>query len=199
MQERASDALLLVSLPVSELEDWRSRVAKPSDPGEFHRQDAGTDGIGLETGERRSRVSRSFGGGSLPTRSIARRGMQSCSAFHRKMYRDSQAEFPRDVSAKPPGFTSAGSFKPPIRFIHELFDRLYQDWSTLEGFQQTRGVLRHDGDSDPPAVGSTTTHSLLILPGSPFRMWEGKTCRKHEILPVSAAGELQPAIIDQPI
>ena len=50
--------------------------------------------------------------------------------------------------------------------IHpEIFDRLYEDWSTLEGFQRTRGVLKlmakviHrlwvDGNTDP-----------LIMPGS---------------------------------
>ncbi|HXF07268.1 MAG TPA: DUF499 domain-containing protein [Candidatus Acidoferrales bacterium] len=50
--------------------------------------------------------------------------------------------------------------------IHpEVFDRLYEDWSTLDGFQRTRGVLKlmakvihrlwKDGNND-----------LLILPGS---------------------------------
>lgn len=50
--------------------------------------------------------------------------------------------------------------------IHpEIFDRLYEDWSTLEGFQRTRGVLQllaqivhrlwKDGNSD-----------LMIMPGS---------------------------------
>lgn len=50
--------------------------------------------------------------------------------------------------------------------IHpEIFDRLYEDWSTLQGFQRTRGVLQFlaqvihrlckDGTSDP-----------LVMPGS---------------------------------
>ncbi len=50
--------------------------------------------------------------------------------------------------------------------IHpELFERLYVDWSTLENFQRTRGVLKlmakvihrlwKDGNNDP-----------LIMPGS---------------------------------
>jgi predicted AAA+ superfamily ATPase len=50
--------------------------------------------------------------------------------------------------------------------IHpEIFDRLYEDWTTIDGFQRTRGVLKlmakviyrlwKDGDKD-----------LLILPGS---------------------------------
>lgn len=83
-----------------------------------------------------------------------------CRAFS-EMYNANRAEFPsacregdyekRMVSAYP---------------IHpELFDRLYEDWSTLDRFQRTRGVLRmmaaivHElwerGDS-----------SLLIMPGT---------------------------------
>lgn len=50
-------------------------------------------------------------------------------------------------------------------FHPEIFDRLYEDWSTLERFQRTRGVLQllaqvvyklwQDGD-----------HGLLVMPGS---------------------------------
>ena len=46
-----------------------------------------------------------------------------------------------------------------------MFDRLYEDWSTLDNFQRTRGVLKmmakvihrlwKDGNNDP-----------LIMPGS---------------------------------
>jgi predicted AAA+ superfamily ATPase len=50
--------------------------------------------------------------------------------------------------------------------IHpEVFDRLYNDWATIEGFQKTRGVLRlmaaviHD-------LWARQDASLLILPGS---------------------------------
>ena len=70
-------------------------------------------------------------------------------------------EFPRD--------TTEASYETRIRSaypIHpELFARLYEDWSTLERFQRTRGVLRlmsavvhelyEDGDD-----------SALIMPGS---------------------------------
>lgn len=70
-------------------------------------------------------------------------------------------EFPRDCSDI--------SYEARIRAaypIHpELFDRLYEDWSTLERFQRTRGVLR---------LMSAVVHSLwesqdagpLIMPGS---------------------------------
>ena len=70
-------------------------------------------------------------------------------------------EFPRDCSDI--------SYEARIRAaypIHpELFDRLYEDWSTLERFQRTRGVLR---------LMSAVVHALwesqdagpLIMPGS---------------------------------
>lgn len=70
-------------------------------------------------------------------------------------------EFPRECSEI--------SYEARIRAaypIHpELFDRLYEDWSTLERFQRTRGVLR---------LMSAVVHALwesqdagpLIMPGS---------------------------------
>lgn len=77
------------------------------------------------------------------------------------MYRNSPGEFPSGVGE--------GAYLERLKAaypIHpELFDRLYQDWSTLERFQRTRGVLRlmaaviHDlwTNNDP---------SLLIMPGT---------------------------------
>ena len=81
-------------------------------------------------------------------------------AFYR-MYGDSKTDYPRDAAE--------GEYQRKMRQaypIHpELFERLYQDWSTLERFQRTRGVLRMmasvihrlwiDGDQ-----------SLMIMPGS---------------------------------
>lgn len=63
--------------------------------------------------------------------------------------------------------------------IHpEVFDRLYEDWSTLDNFQRTRGVLKmmakvihrlwKDGNNDP-----------LIMPGS-FPMYDGDV--RNEII-----------------
>lgn len=76
-------------------------------------------------------------------------------------YREHQGEFPRD--------TTEDAYEQKIRSaypIHpELFARLYEDWSTLERFQRTRGVLRlmsgvvkelHAAEDDSP----------LIMPGS---------------------------------
>lgn len=82
------------------------------------------------------------------------------SAF-RTMYLDNSGEFPSGVAE--------GDYYERMRAaypIHpELFDRLYQDWSTLDRFQRTRGVLR---------LMATVIHrlwqdndqSLMIMPGS---------------------------------
>jgi predicted AAA+ superfamily ATPase len=55
-----------------------------------------------------------------------------------KFYRDHASEFPREVveSAYEDEIKAAYPIHP------ELFKRLYEDWSTLERFQRTRGVLR---------------------------------------------------------
>jgi Protein of unknown function (DUF499) len=78
-----------------------------------------------------------------------------------KCYRQHHAEFPNEATDN--------AYLDRIRATYpvhpELFDRLYQDWSTLERFQRTRGVLRlmntivgtlwRNGDTAP-----------LITPGS---------------------------------
>ena len=55
-----------------------------------------------------------------------------------KLYRDNDQDFPRNCAE--------GSYRDQIQAsypIHpELFRRLYDDWSTLDKFQRTRGVLR---------------------------------------------------------
>jgi predicted AAA+ superfamily ATPase len=84
----------------------------------------------------------------------------TASAFG-EMYRKHKDEFPRE--------TRAGGYEQRIELtypIHpELFDRLYEEWSSLERFQRTRGVLR---------LMSTVVHALwvgddaapLIMPAS---------------------------------
>ncbi|MCL6590158.1 MAG: DUF499 domain-containing protein [Firmicutes bacterium] len=83
-----------------------------------------------------------------------------CRAFA-ELYRQNKGDFPRDCSE--------GDYERRLRDaypIHpELFDRLYQDWSTLERFQRTRGVLRlmaaviHN-------LWEREDRSLLIMPGT---------------------------------
>lgn len=77
------------------------------------------------------------------------------------LYRKHGADFPSE--ARESSYEDRIKRSYPIH--PELFDRLYQDWSTLERFQRTRGVLR---------LMNAVIHSLwvgedsspLILPGS---------------------------------
>jgi len=77
------------------------------------------------------------------------------------MYRNASGEFPSGVAERDylERMTSAYPIHP------ELFERLYQDWSTLERFQRTRGVLRlmavviHQ-------LWTRGDQSLLIMPGT---------------------------------
>ena len=54
------------------------------------------------------------------------------------MYRQNKGEFPGGVSER--DYIDRMRAAYPIH--PELFDRLYEDWSTLDRFQRTRGVLR---------------------------------------------------------
>lgn len=78
-----------------------------------------------------------------------------------ELYRNHPNQFPAETQTNAYFERMCGSFP-----IHpEIFDRLYEDWSTLDKFQRTRGVLQYlatvihrlyqDNNQDP-----------LILPGS---------------------------------
>ena len=77
------------------------------------------------------------------------------------LYRKESADFPSE--ARDSAYEDRIKRSYPIH--PELFDRLYEDWATLERFQRTRGVLR---------LMNTVIHALwvgedqspLILPGS---------------------------------
>ena len=60
-----------------------------------------------------------------------------CTAFS-NMYQENAADFPFDV--KEVDYKNRMASCYPIH--PEVFDRLYEDWATLERFQRTRGVLR---------------------------------------------------------
>lgn len=83
-----------------------------------------------------------------------------CRAFA-DLYRQNRGEFPRDCADS----DYERKLKDCYPIHPELFDRLYQDWSTLERFQRTRGVLRlmaaviHD-------LWERQDRSLLIMPGT---------------------------------
>lgn len=78
-----------------------------------------------------------------------------------QMYRDNGAKFPKE--------TKESEYEDRIHRsypIHpELLDRLYRDWSTLERFQRTRGVL-HLMSSIVHALWIDNDNSAMILPGN---------------------------------
>ncbi|MFQ3648209.1 MAG: DUF499 domain-containing protein [Anaerolinea sp.] len=109
-------------------------------------------------------------------------------AFH-QMYRDNSSDFPPDV-AEGNYFQRMKDAYP----IHpELFARLYEDWSTLDRFQRTRGVLR---------LMATVIHrlwqdndqSLMIMPAS-IPLWAATV--RNEMLRYLPEG--WPAIVDADI
>lgn len=83
-----------------------------------------------------------------------------CNAFS-NMYQENTADFPFDV--KEVDYRNRMVSCYPIH--PEVFDRLYEDWATLERFQRTRGVLRlmaaviHE-------LWMANDASAMIMPGS---------------------------------
>jgi hypothetical protein len=62
---------------------------------------------------------------------------QTCEAF-RKMYQNAPREYPDNVTEQ----DYLNRMKACYPIHPEIFDRLFQDWSVIPGFQRTRGVLR---------------------------------------------------------
>ena len=85
---------------------------------------------------------------------------QVCGQFS-EMYTENSADFP--ISARELEYKRRLISCYPIH--PEIFDRLYEDWATLERFQKTRGVLRlmaavvHD-------LWMNNDAGLMIMPGS---------------------------------
>ena len=88
---------------------------------------------------------------------------QTCEAFAR-MYSHDRAEYPQGVSEQ--NYLERMKACYPIH--PEVFDRLYSDWSSIPGFQRTRGVLRMMADCVSRLYLSGDS-SPLIMPGNlPF-------------------------------
>jgi hypothetical protein len=83
-----------------------------------------------------------------------------CRAFA-EMYRENRGDFPPEC--READYEERLKHAYPIH--PELFDRLYQDWSTLERFQMTRGVLRMMA-SVIHEMWSKGDHSLMIMPSN---------------------------------
>lgn len=79
------------------------------------------------------------------------------------MYRENLGLFPRDVSQAGDDYEFRIRASYPLH--PELLDRLYEDWSTLERFQRTRGVLKLVS-SIVHELWASQDASPLILPGN---------------------------------
>jgi len=79
------------------------------------------------------------------------------------------ANFYREHSDKFPPETQTSIYEERLYLsypIHpEIFDRLYEDWSTLEKFQKTRGVLQYMAVVIHH-LWNTNNRDLMIMPGS---------------------------------
>lgn len=83
-----------------------------------------------------------------------------CNSFNR-MYNENSTDFP--VDSKELEYRDRMISCYPIH--PEVFDRLYEDWATLESFQRTRGVLRLMA-SVIHELWMTQDASPMIMPGS---------------------------------
>ena len=77
------------------------------------------------------------------------------------MYRRQRSEYPSECAE----IRYAERIKAAYPIHPEVFDRLYQDWSTVDRFQRTRGVLRLMA-SVIRALWESDDQSPLILPCS---------------------------------
>lgn len=78
-----------------------------------------------------------------------------------QMYQAGKTDFPREVSES----AYIAHMKAAYPIHPELFERLYHDWSTLERFQRTRGVLRFMA-AVIHELWVNNDESLLIMPSS---------------------------------
>lgn len=78
-----------------------------------------------------------------------------------RMYREHAGDFPRETGES----IYEQQLKAAYPIHPELFKRLYEDWSTLDRFQRTRGVLRLMAGVIH-ALWEHEDRSLVIMPGS---------------------------------
>lgn len=108
-----------------------------------------------------------------------------------EMYRKNDGDYPRGV--KEANYRQRMLSAYPIH--PELFDRLYEDWSTLENFQRTRGVLRLMANVIHELWKSSDS-SLMIMP-STIPLW--KDFVRDEILRYLPAAQNWTAIVETDI
>ena len=95
----------------------------------------------------------------LPEEAVAERDA-TAEAFG-KLYRSQRSEFPSECSE----IAYEARIKAAYPIHPEVFDRLYQDWSAIDRFQRTRGVLRLMA-ATIDSLWRSDDRSPLILPCS---------------------------------
>ena len=170
----AQGALLLVSIPASDV-----RLSHDGTEVESSATDLETGGsYGLQALERLQHVV-----GRVAHQWQAASATESFEIVRRRLFSEPDGEamraiaatarrftdFYRDHSGEFPSETRDSDYETRLRSaypIHpELFDRLYGDWSTLERFQRTRGVLRLMSSVVQRLV-ELGDDAPLIMPGS---------------------------------
>ena len=101
----------------------------------------------------------------------ARRDIAAVARRFVQFYAEHRGQFPRECTE----LAYEDRIKAAYPIHPELFDRLYQDWSTLERFQRTRGVLRlmssviHElwasGDAGPLIMSGSVPLDLPTVSG----------------------------------
>ena len=115
---------------------------------------------------------------------------QVCDAFS-QLYQDNQTDFP--IDAREVEYKNRMISCYPIH--PEIFDRLYEEWATLERFQRTRGVLRlmaaviHE-------LWMANDASALIMPGS---LPLGKPVIRDELIRYLPAQDTWNSVVDAEI
>jgi predicted AAA+ superfamily ATPase len=150
------NAILLASLPESEIE------------------------VGSERGVQALKaLERRFGRVQALWRPVATE--ESFEIVRRRLFEPIKDEMGRDAvcrafadmyvaeGASMPGETQEGRYLDRLRQAYpmhpELFDRLYEDWTTIEGFQRTRGVLKLMAKVIH-RLWRAQNADLMIMPGS---------------------------------
>ena len=156
----SSDALLLVSIPASEIEiggeGGHTTLKKLQQT--VARKEAVWKPVSAEESYEIVRRRLFSDVADYPARDAV------VNAFHR-LYGDSNADFPPEVAEVAYRRKMQNAYP-----IHpEFFERLYEDWSTLERFQRTRGVLRMMA-SVIHQLWIDHDQSLMIMPGA-VPMW----------------------------
>lgn len=115
---------------------------------------------------------------------------QVCAAFS-QMYQDNQSDFP--IDSREVEYRNRMISCYPIH--PEIFDRLYEEWATMERFQRTRGVLRlmaaviHE-------LWMANDASAMIMPGSiPL----GKPVIRDELIRYLPAQDTWISVVDSEI